>query len=153
MDGVSDHEIVIGAHTDLSGSIAIWGVGSMNGARMRFDEVNAAGGIHGRQIRFVVEDTQYQVPRAIQAANKLIHRDKIFAMLLALGTPTNNAVMAQQFKAGVPNLFPLTGARSMVEPFQELMFTQRGIYYDEIRAAVKYFVEEQDKKSICVVYQ
>ncbi|NRA01905.1 MAG: ABC transporter substrate-binding protein [Myxococcales bacterium] len=153
VDGVSDTEVVIGAHTDLSGSIAIWGVGSINGARMRFDEANSAGGVNGRQIRFVVEDTQYQVPRAIQAANKLIHRDKIFAMLLALGTPTNNAVMTQQFKAGVPNLFPLTGARSMVEPFQELMFTQRGIYYDEMRAAVKYFVEEQGKKSICVVYQ
>ncbi len=153
VDGVSDTEVVIGAHTDLSGSIAIWGVGSINGARMRIDEANASGGVNGRQIRFVVEDTQYQVPRAIQAANKLIHRDKIFAMLLALGTPTNNAVMTQQFKAGVPNLFPLTGARSMVEPFQQLMFTQRGIYYDEMRAAVKYFVEEQGKQSICVVYQ
>ena len=153
VDGVSDTEVVIGSHTDLSGPIAIWGVGSMNGVRMRLDEVNAAGGVHGRQIRFVVEDTQYQVPRAIQAANKLIHRDKIFAMLIALGTPTNNAVMTQQFRAGVPNLFPLTGARSMVEPFQKLMFTQRGIYYDEMRAAVKYFVEEQGKKSICVVYQ
>ena len=153
VDGVSENEVVIGAHTDLSGSIAIWGVGSVNGARMRLDEANAAGGVHGRQIRFVVEDTQYQVPRAIQAANKLIHRDKIFAMLLALGTPTNNAVMTQQFRAGVPNLFPLTGARSMVEPFQKLMFTQRGIYYDEMRAAVKYFVEEEGKNSICVVYQ
>ena len=53
---------------------------------MRFEELNAEGGVYGRKIRFIVEDTQYQIPRAIQAANKLIHRDNIFAMLLALGT-------------------------------------------------------------------
>ena len=56
--------------------------------------------------------------RAIQAANKLINRDEIFAMLLALGTPTNNAVLTQQLAAGVPNLFPLTGARRNGRTFQ-----------------------------------
>lgn len=151
--GVTDDEIVIGTHTDFSGATAIWGVGSINAARMRIDEQNAKGGVHGRQIRFVVEDTQYQVPRAIQAANKLIHRDNIFAMLLAVGTPTNNAVMTQQFEENVPNLFPITGARSMVEPFHRLKFTQRGIYYDEVRAAVKYFIEQKGAQNVCSIYQ
>ena len=152
VDGVTDTEVVFGTHTDLSGAIAIWGVGVLNGARMRFDEVNEAGGVHGRQIRYIAEDTQYQVPRAIQAANKLINRDKIFAMLMAVGTPTNNAVMQDQFEAGVPNLFPGSGARSMVEPFQKLMFSQHGTYYDEIRAGVKYFAEKEGRTTPCVMY-
>ncbi len=151
--GITEDEIVLGSHTDLSGPVAIWGVGSINGARLRFEEANAAGGIHGRQIRFVVEDTQYQIPRAIQAANKLINRDKIFAMVLGLGTPPNNAVLTQQLRAGIPNMFPLTGARSMVEPYHDLKFAQRGIYYDEIRAGVKYFVEQAGKTAPCVIYQ
>lgn len=150
--GVTDTEIVLGTHTDLSGPIAILGVDGANGARMRFDEANEAGGIHGRRIRFVVEDSQYQVPKAIQAANKLINRDKIFAMVMAIGTPTNNAVLTQQLEAGVPNLFPITGARSMVEPFHKLKFHARGIYYDEIRAAMKYFVEEKGLTSPCAIY-
>jgi len=153
IQGVSDSDIILGSHTDLSGPVAIWGVGSINGARMRFEEANEAGGVHGRQIKFVVEDTQYQIPRAIQAANKLINRDKVFAMVLALGTPTNNAVLTQQLKAGIPNMFPLTGARSMVEPYHDLKFAQRGIYYDEIRAGVKYFLEEMGKEKPCVIYQ
>lgn len=153
IQGVSDSDIILGSHTDLSGPVAIWGVGSINGARMRFEEENEAGGVHGRQIKFVVEDTQYQIPRAIQAANKLINRDKVFAMVLALGTPTNNAVLTQQLKAGIPNMFPLTGARSMVEPYHDLKFAQRGIYYDEIRAGVKYFLEEMGKEKPCVIYQ
>lgn len=151
--GVTDTEVLLGAHSDLSGSIAIWGVGIANGARMRFEELEQAGGVHGRNVRYIVEDTQYQVPRAIQAANKLINRDEIFAMLLALGTPTNNAVLTQQLRAGVPNLFPLTGARSMAEPHHPLKFTARGIYYDEIQAAARYFIEEQGKTTPCVVYQ
>ena len=151
--GVTDTEIVLGTHTDLSGAIAILGVDGANGERMRFDEVNEAGGIHGRKIRLIIEDSQYQVPKAIQAANKLINRDKVFAIVLAIGTPTNNAVLTQQMEAGVPNVFPITGARSMVEPFHRLQFHARGIYYDEIRAAVKYFIETQGKTTPCVVYQ
>jgi branched-chain amino acid transport system substrate-binding protein len=151
--GVTDTEIILGTHTDLSGAIATLGVDGANGTRMRFEEVNAAGGIHGRTIRFVVEDSQYQVPKAIQAANKLIHRDKVFAIVTAIGTQTNNAVLPTQLEAGVPNLFPITGARSMVEPAHKLKFHARGIYYDEIRAATKYFVEERGIQAPCVIYQ
>ncbi len=151
--GVSETEIILGSHTDLSGPTAIWGVGSINGARMRFEEVNEAGGIHGRKIRLIVEDTGYQVPRAIQAANKLIHRDEIFAMVFALGTQINNTILPTQMEAGVPNLFPYTGSRSMNEPFRRLQFTQRGVYYDEMRAGMSYALQELDKRTPCVIYQ
>ena len=150
--GVTDDEIVLGTYTDVSGPVAIWGVGVVNGARMRFDEANEGGGVHGRRIRYVVEDTSYQVPRAIQAANKLINRDYALALILSVGTPTNNAVMPQQFEQGVPNLFPVTGARAMVDPFHPMKFTQRGIYYDEVRAAIKYFVERHGKQAVCAIY-
>ena len=150
--GVTDTEVVLGSYTDLSGPVAIWGVGATNGARIRFDQANADGGVHGRLIRFVVEDTTYQLPKAIQAANKLINRDDIFAMLLAVGTPMNNAIMPQQFEAGVPNLFPISGGRQMVEPFHPMKFTQRGIYYDEVRAAVRHFVENEGKQRVCVIH-
>jgi branched-chain amino acid transport system substrate-binding protein len=153
VNGVTDTEIVIGTHGDLSGPVALLGTAAVNGARMRFDKANEAGGIHGRKIRFVVEDAQYQVPRAIQAANKLINRDKIFAMLLGMGTPMNNAIMPMLFEKGIPNLFPISGARSMVEPFKKLQFTGRGIYYDEIRAGAKYFIEEKGTSTPCIVYQ
>lgn len=153
MRGVTAEEIVLGSYSDLSGPAAILGVAATNGARMRFDEANDAGGVHGRSLRFVVEDTGYQVPRSIQAANKLIHRDQVFAVVLGFGTPMNNAIMPMLFEEGIPNLFPFSGARSMVEPFHELQVTARGIYYDEIRAATRYFIEQQGAASPCVIYQ
>jgi len=151
-DGVTNTEIVLGTHTDLSGVAAIWGVGASEGARMRFDEANEKG-IHGRKIKFIVEDNQYQVPRAVQAANKLINNDKIFAMIGALGTPMNNAVLGEQLQKGVPNIFPFTAARSMAEPFHKLKFAQFSTYYDQVRASVKHFVEKEGKKKICSMYQ
>ena len=59
--GVTENEIIIGSHADLSGPTAILGVAAINGVRMRFDEANDAGGIHGRKIRFIVEDAGYQI--------------------------------------------------------------------------------------------
>ena len=53
--GVSDKEIVIGTHMDLSGPVAAGMPQLRNGTQMRFDEANEAGGIHGRRIRFIVD--------------------------------------------------------------------------------------------------
>ena len=151
--GVTKSEIVIGMHTDLSGVAASYGVSSSNAMRLEFDKANAAGGIHGRKIRLIVEDHQYQVPRAVQAANKLINRDKIFIMAAALGTPMNNAVFADQFKAGIPNINPVTAARSMVEPHHPLKFQTISSYYDHTRASIKYVMEKNGRKKLCTLYQ
>ncbi len=151
--GVSKTEIVLGMHTDLSGPAATYGVSSSNAVRMRFDEVNEKGGIHGRKIKLVVEDTAYQVPRAVQAGAKLIQRDRIFAMVAGLGTPMNNALFKDQLEAGVPNLFPLSAARSMFEPFHRLKFYGAATYVDQVKAGINYFATKKGKKAICAMYQ
>jgi branched-chain amino acid transport system substrate-binding protein len=89
--GVTDNEIVLGTYTDLSGVTAMWGVNNSNAWRMVFDETNAAGGINGRKIKYIVEDNQYQIPRSVQAANKLINRDGVFIMVANGGTPMNSS--------------------------------------------------------------
>ena len=115
--------------------------------------LNEAGGVNGRKIKLIVEDTQYQVPRAVQAGNKLINRDNIFVMVAGLGTPMNNALFKDQFEAGVPNLFPLSAARSMYEPFHKLKFYGAASYVDQVRAGINYFVTKKGKKALCAMYQ
>src|SRR5437762_5856454 len=151
--GVTPGEIVLGMHTDLSGPAATYGVSSSNAVKMRFDELNEKGGIHGRRIKLVVEDTQYQVPRAVQAGTKLINRDHIFAMVAALGTPMNNALFKDMFDAGIPSLFPLSAARSMYEPFHKMKFYSAASYVDQVRAGITYFVTKKGKKALCAMYQ
>lgn len=151
--GVSDTEIIIGTMTDLSGVTAVQGVNNANAMRMAFDEANARGGIHGRKIKWILEDMEYIVPKAVQAMNKLLNRDNIFFAVGNGGTPHNDAVMPTMFEKNVPNVFPLTCARSMYEPFNRLKFGQFASYYDQMRAGVKYFVEHGDKKTIGSMYQ
>jgi branched-chain amino acid transport system substrate-binding protein len=52
-----------------------------------------------------------------------------------------------------PKLLPLSAARSMFEPFHRLKFSQFASYVDQIRAGVKYFIEQRGKKAVCVMYQ
>jgi branched-chain amino acid transport system substrate-binding protein len=151
--GVTDTEIIIGTDTDLSGVTAVQGVNNSDAIRMVFDEVNAKGGINGRKIKYIVEDSQYTVPRAVQAMNKLLNNDDIFLAIDDGGTPMNDANMPAQFAKGVPNMFPLTAARSMYEPYNKLKFGQFASYYDQMRAAVKYFAEKRGRKAFCVMYQ
>ena len=80
-------EIVVGTVSDLSGPIALLGVPVRDGMLMRFDEANAAGGVHGRRIRLVVEDAGYDPKRAVLAARKLVQRDQAFAFIANMGTP------------------------------------------------------------------
>ena len=65
----------------------------------------------------------------------------------------NDANMPAQFAKNVPNMFPLTSARSMYEPYNKLKFAQFASYYDQMRAAVKYFAQSKGRKSFCVSYQ
>jgi branched-chain amino acid transport system substrate-binding protein len=147
--GVTDDAIIIGSHTDLSGGLAIWGVPTTNGLRMRFYEANAAGGVHGRKLEFIVEDTQYQMPMAVKATNKLLNVDNIFLMVSAMGTPMNIALMPRMFEANVPSLFPVTAAVQMAEPLHPMKFSYYVSYRDQIRGGMKYMVDKHGFKSVC----
>lgn len=148
--GVTDDTIVIGSHTDLSGGLAIWGVPLSYGLRMRYDEANAAGGVHGRQIKLVVEDTQYQMPLAVKATNKLLNVDNIFLMVGSMGTPMNIALMPKMFEANVPSLFPLTAAVQMHEPLHPMKYNYFVSYRDQIRGGMAYMVARTGIRKVCL---
>lgn len=151
--GVTADTIILGSHTDLSGGLAIWGVPATNGQRMRFDEANAAGGIHGRNIDFIVEDSQYQMPISVKATNKLLNVDNIFMMVGAMGTPMNIAVMPRMFEAGVPNLFPISAAVQMYEPLHPMKFSYFVSYRDQARAGMAHMTKKFGIKTVCLQAQ
>ena len=99
--GVSDKEIVIGTHMDLSGPVAAGMPQLRNGTQMRFDEANEGGGIHGRRIRLIVEDNASQPQQAVRAVDKFIRKDEVFAIVNAFGSGTNAAVVKRAVDEGV----------------------------------------------------
>lgn len=150
--GVSDSEIVIGGAHDLSGVFAAVSTPAVNGANLYFDALNEAGGVHGRTIRYIVEDHGYQLPRATQAFNKLIERDRVFFMLSNLGTPHNVTHYPLMERRQVPNLFPLTAARQILPDPPGLNFPLLGTYYNEMIEGLRYLQAEHGIERVCSMY-
>ncbi len=156
--GVTDTEIVIGTHMDLSGPIKSWGVPATNGMKLAVDQINARGGINGRKLRLVSEDDGYDPKKAVMQTQKLIERDKVFAIVSAMGSATTLAPLPLVQRAGLLHLFPITAAAFTFEmdpakPEDRLKFNMFSPYYDTMRLGIKYVIENRQSKKPCIVYQ
>ncbi len=153
MQGVSKNEIVLGSIQDLSGPLAGYGKQARLGMMLRVDEINEQGGIAGRKIKILFEDSGYDPKKAVLAAQKLVNQDKIFMMVGHIGTAQNNAAMPVQFEKNVINFFPITAAREMYEPFHRLKYSYAVPYYEQMRIAVPKMAKEKGATKICTIYQ
>ena len=151
--GVSKTEITLGSIQDLSGPIAGFGKQSRLGMLLRVDEINEQGGINGRKLKIIVEDSAYDPKKAVLAAQKLVNQDKIFMMVGHIGTAQNLAAMPVQFDKNVINFFPITAAREMYEPFHKLKYSFAATYFDQMRNATPKMVKEKGIKKVCTMYQ
>ena len=151
--GVSKTEIVIGTIQDMSGPLASYGKQAKFGMQLRIDEVNEQGGVHGRKLKLLTEDSGYDPKKAVLGAQKLVNQDKIFIMAGHVGTAHNNAAMPVQFEKNVINFLPITAARDMYEPFHRLKYSFAVTYYDQIRTALPKLVKEKNAKRVCTIYQ
>src|SRR6201990_139601 len=157
-EGISANEIVVGTHQDLSGPIKVWGVPVSNGMKMAVEEINAAGGSNGRKVKMILEDNAYDPKKAVLASQKMVERDKIFAMIGPMGSPTVLAAQDVLFDAGVLQLFPLTAAEftfkfDPAKPQERLKFNNLLPYVESTRAAFKYMMEWKGFKKPCIMHQ
>jgi branched-chain amino acid transport system substrate-binding protein len=151
--GVSKNEILIGSIQDLSGPIAGFGKQVRLGMMLRVDEINEQGGINGRKLKLLVEDSAYDPKKAVLAAQKLVNQDKIFLMAGHIGTAQNNAAMPVQFEKNVINFMPVTAAREMYDPFHKLKYSFAVTYFDQMRTFLPRVVKEKGIKKPCTIYQ
>ena len=151
--GVSKTEITLGSIQDLSGPLAGFGKQVRLGMMLAVDEVNEQGGVNGRKLKLLVEDSGYDPKKAVLAAQKLVNQEKIFIMIGHIGTAQNMAAMPVQFEKNVINFFPVTAARQMYEPLNRLKYSFAATYYDQMRQAVPRLVKEKGAKKVCAMYQ
>lgn len=153
--GVSSTEIVLGTHLDLSGPVAFAMPVIRNGMQMRIDEINEAGGIHGRKVRFVIEDNASQPPQAVRAVDKLIRKDEVFALLCPFGSGPNVATVKKAVDAGVIVFGPF-GASALVRQAAgptPLLFTTN-LHYDSTTAAgLRWAIRQLSAKKVGFIYQ
>ena len=150
--GVTDTEIVLGGHHDLSGPFAAFSVPAVKAINHYFAEVNAKGGVHGRMLKYVVEDHGYNVSKVGPAVNKLVNKDKIFAMLMALGTPHNLAAFKIMDPKGIPNVQPLSASASMLNEPLNSHFAGLSSYTNAIKTGVGYMKANEGSTVVCTMY-
>ena len=132
----SDNSIVLGQSAPLTGPAAQLGIQFREGAKLYFNQVNAKGGINGRQIDLRTVDDGYE-PEKTAANTKQFLADDVFALFGYIGTPTSVAALPLATAAKVPFFAPFTGAQVLREPFNRYAIHVRASYFDETAAIIK----------------
>lgn len=153
VDGVTDTEIKLGMVNAQSGPASGLGKGMRQGAEAWFKEVNAKGGVNGRQINLLVGDDAYEPDKTIDATLKMIDENKVFSLFGYVGTPTSNAALPIIKEMKVPLVGAFTGAMSLRLPVTPQMFNFRASYDDEAELLVDQFTKVLGAKKIGVFYQ
>ena len=86
----ADKPIVIGVISPNTGTLAAYGTGIVTGAQLAAEEINAAGGILGRQIELVITDDQGDPTECLNAFNSLVAK----GVTLIVGSATSGCTSA-----------------------------------------------------------
>ena len=129
--------IVLGMVTPLSGSSAAIGPYMENGAKLAVSEINADGGVDGRDLELIVEDGACDAKTAAAAANKLVTQE----IVVSVGGYCSGATLPTLpifNKAGVPMLIPAANSTELVDQGLENVFLINGTGTQQADAAVAY---------------
>ena len=107
--GVTSTSILFGQTVPKTGPAALYGESTV-GIQAYFDYVNAHGGVHGRKLKLISLNDQYEPPVALQATRTLVNTDNVFAEVGVNGTATTEANITVLDPANVPLVGPQTGA-------------------------------------------
>jgi branched-chain amino acid transport system substrate-binding protein len=151
--GVTRDQIVLGSIQDLSGPLVTLGKPIRNGMVMRVEQINEQGGINGRKIRLVVEDSGYEPRKGVLAAQKLLTQDRIFSMVGSLGSVVSLATIPLVLEKGVTHLFPVTAHHGNFDPFHKFKFAFATPYPDSTRLGLKEVVRLTGAKRVGILYQ
>jgi ABC-type branched-subunit amino acid transport system substrate-binding protein len=124
--------------------------------RAYFDYINEKGGVYGRKIVLKIEDDKYVPTNAVNKVNKLILRDKAFALVGNLGTATHTAALKKTpiIKQGVPDLFVNTGYSGFANAKKyPTTFMYLPSYIMEAKVMSKYIKDKFPGKKVGILYQ
>ena len=150
--GVTDTTIKLGTYQPLSGPAAPYASLGRTLAAY-FKMVNDRGGIHGRRIELLIRDDGYNPANTRLVVKELVERDKVFAFVGGLGTPTGLAVMDYLNENKIPHVAPASGYSGWSNPPKRYIFAQSINYAVESRLLTRYAAEQLKAKKLAIFYQ
>ena len=151
--GVTEDAILFGQSAAFTGSARELGRNMRLGILAAFQQINEAGGVNGRRLELTSLDDAYEPEAAIANTQQLIHQDRVFALIGAVGTPTSRSATPVALEAGVPYVAPFTGAAFLRDPELTNVVNLRASYIQETQEMVSRLRDDLDITRIAVLYQ
>ena len=143
--------ISIGYLPALTGPSSSTGIGINRGVQLAVQEINAAGGIDGRQLELVVRDTQSEPTKAVNAAAELIHSHKVSVMLGPVNSGESLAVVPLLARSNTLHLHPCW-VDTLTDPKKYPMCFRNAPTNQQIGAAAnRYVVDVLKRKKVAVI--
>jgi branched-chain amino acid transport system substrate-binding protein len=120
--GVSKDTVLIGAYGPVTGPAAFIGLGGRDGAELAIQEINAAGGVHGRKLKMIFEDDAFSPAKALSSVKKLVEQDKVFMILGLSGSNPTVGTLDYVREAKVPAYIAIASAPQVTHPFNRYLF-------------------------------
>lgn len=152
--GVTETEIVLGAHIAMTGPAAQYRLYG-EGGKAYFDYVNQElGGVNGRKIVYKLVDDGYEANKAVAAVKQLVDSDKVFAVFQGLGTSSHAAVVDFLNERQVPDMFVRSGASKFNDPARyPWTFQYTFSYVTDGEVMAEYVAKNYPGKKIGILYQ
>ena len=145
-DGVTKDKIRIGLITTLTGPTADYGEVAKKAAILAMEQINKTGGIHGRDIEYIMDDSAYQPAKAVAAVKKQIYRDKVFVIIGPTGSHTALASIPLCIEGKVPMIEPAGLSNAISDPFNKYIFHAQLTAGLDAHSMWKYVMENFDPK-------
>lgn len=143
--------IQLGFYGPQSGDIATLGEMARDAAVLAVDEINKAGGIDGRQLKLVVEDSQCKPTGGTNAVNKLINVDKVVAIVGGLCSAETAPAAPIAQEAGVPMVIYCASAPGITKVGDQIFRVYPSDTFQS-RFAADYALNILKKKNAAVLY-
>lgn len=145
--------IQIGMLAPLTGSGASFGAGQRDGVQLAIDEINAKGGINGRKIELIIEDTKTDKTVAPTAAKKLIYQNKVPVLIgsaASLDVPPTIPILEE---AHIPQIVPVAVLPEITE--LNAQWTFRSAMNDKIAATkmAEFVVNDLHAKKVALLIE
>jgi branched-chain amino acid transport system substrate-binding protein len=111
----AEDTVKIGVIQPLTGSVAYNGTTDVNGIKLALAEINAKGGVLGKQVELVIEDGQCKPANTVNAAEKLIQRDKVVGLIGAFCSSATAAIMPVAESSKIPLITGVSSAANLTE--------------------------------------
>ena len=144
-------KIKIGGLAPLTGPVSVYGIAADNGAQLAIKEVNANGGVLGKQIEYIVYDEKGEPVEATNAYNRLVNEDKVIALI---GDVTSGPSIAVAQRAVLDNLPMITPTGTSADITKQGPNVFRACFIDDNQGSLMgTFVAENLKlKKAAVLY-